>query len=151
MDEMIYPKRKSTDFIVIHCTATPEGQDIGAREIDKAHRKQGLNGCGYHTIIRLDGRLESARSGDTVGAHTQGFNANSFAIAYVGGVDAEGRAKDTRTEAQKAALRELIDALHISYPDAKVVGQRDLATNLGRVDPFRKLKESPCFDASEYA
>ena len=33
--------RKSTDYIAIHCSATSEKLDIGAKEIDKWHRGKG--------------------------------------------------------------------------------------------------------------
>ena len=33
--------RSKTDFIAIHCSATPEKLDIGAKDIDRWHRAQG--------------------------------------------------------------------------------------------------------------
>lgn len=148
---MIYPQRKTTDLIVIHCTATPEGEDLTGKDIDRQHRKRGINGCGFHFIVQLDGTIDAGRDEAAVGAHVQGLNATSIGVAYVGGTDAEGKAKDTRTAAQKEALDVLLDDLKLRYPQAQIVGHRDLSPAGGRVDPFRRLKESPCFDASEYA
>lgn len=148
---MIYPKRSFTDLIVIHCTATPEGKDLHVKDIDRLHRARGLNGVGYHYVITLDGHVEPGRPLETVGAHVQGYNSSSVGIAFVGGLDAAGKAKDTRTEPQKAALKGLVSLLQAQYPLAKVVGHRDLPkeTVRGRADPFTVLRESPCFDVSE--
>ena len=142
---MKYAARKTTDYIVIHCTATPEGRDIGAKEVDRMHRQRGFNGIGYHYVIRLDGTVEKGRPEDAIGAHVEGLNARSIGIAYVGGVDANdiNKAEDTRTPQQKAALRALLTTLRARYPNAKIIGHRD--------HPGVK-KACPCFDAiPEYA
>ena len=39
---------KTIDTIIIHYTATKEGQDITAREIDMMHRQRGFSELGYH-------------------------------------------------------------------------------------------------------
>ena len=44
------------------------------------------------------------------------------------------------------------DLIHQRYPDAKVVGHRDLSpdTNYnGIVDPWERIKECPCFEVIE--
>ena len=62
-------------------------------------------------------------------------------MCYVGGLDDNGRAADTRTAAQKAALRTLVAQLLSQFPGASVHGHRDFAR-----------KDCPCFDAvTEYA
>lgn len=140
---MIYPRRKATDLIVVHATGTPAGKDLHVRDIDRMHRSRGLNGIGFHFIVTLDGTIENGRPADTIGAHTQGYNHNSVAIAFVGG--AEG---DTRTPAQVAAMHRLVKALRLEYPDARVAGQRDLPNTTGRADPFQWVQNSPGFNAS---
>lgn len=151
----LFAKRKSTNAIVVHCTATPEGKEFTAKDIDVMHRQRGFTAIGYHFIIRLDGTVESGRPVDTVGAHVQDHNATTVSLSYVGGVDAKGKAKDTRTPAQKAAMLCLIKQLKASYPGAKVLGHRDFSPDKnknGRVDPNERIKECPCFDAiPEYA
>lgn len=111
--------------IVIHCSATPEGKPFTAKDIDGWHRKQGWNGIGYHRVVRLDGTIEQGRADVTPGSHVAGHNANSIGICYIGGTDAAGKPKDTRTPAQKAALASLVRALLKKYPGAKVCGHRD--------------------------
>ncbi len=128
--------RDVTD-IVIHCSATPEGRDIGAAEIDAMHRERGFVRIGYHYVIRLDGRVETGRDEDAPGAHLKGHNSNSIGVCYVGGYDRDLKAKDTRTEAQTIALVDLIRGLLKRYPGARVTGHRDWpAVN----------KACPCFD-----
>lgn len=50
---------------------------------------------------------------------------------------------------QKEALHRLVHELLQRYPEAKVVGHRDLSpdTNYnGIVDPWERIKECPCFE-----
>ena len=141
----LFTKRKATDFIVVHTTATPEGREYTAKDIDKMHRQRGFVAIGYHYIVRLDGTVEPGRPEDVIGAHVEGHNSNSVALSYVGGVTNDGKltAKDTRTPAQKAAMLKLIQELKDRYPNAKVQGHRDFVG---------VAKACPCFNAiPEYA
>lgn len=152
----LYSKRTKTDFLVVHCTATPEGKEYHVKDIDKMHRARGFNGIGYHYLITLDGTVEIGRPEDVVGAHVAGHNSNSIGISYVGGVLKDGKTtKDTRTLAQKAAIIRLLRELKGRYPNARVLGHRDFSPDLnhnGKIDPFERIKECPCFDAiPEYA
>lgn len=153
---MIHPTRKKTDLIFVHCTATAEGREFNAKDIDRMHRQRGFNGIGYHFIIKLDGTVETGRPVDAVGAHVQNYNSRSVGISYIGGVMKDGKtAKDTRTPAQKVAMRALLTDLKRRYPGARILGHRDISPDKngnGRVDPHERIKECPCFDAiPEYA
>jgi N-acetylmuramoyl-L-alanine amidase len=134
--------RKATDYIVLHCTATPEGREEHAKDIDKMHRVRGFVTIGYHYIVCLDGTIEAGRPEDVIGAHVEGHNSNSIGISYVGGVDAQLKAKDTRTDPQKAATVALISDILTRHPNAKVLGHRDF--------PAVK-KDCPCFNAIPWA
>lgn len=149
------------DAIIIHCSATREGQDIGAKEIDAMHKQRGFNGIGYHYVIRLDGTVEPGRSETAIGAHcnTKGFskesyNRHSIGICYVGGLDKNGKSKDTRTPQQKEALINLINDICRRYPIVELLGHRDTSPDLngnGEVEPAEYIKACPCFDVrSEY-
>ena len=121
-----YKSRLTTDFIVIHCSATPEGKPFKARDIDRWHREKGWQGIGYHFVIELDGTVTAGRPLGAIGSHVAGHNANSLGICYIGGVAADGvTAKDTRTKEQKAALVKLIADMRVIYPNAVVQGHRD--------------------------
>lgn len=133
--------RKIT-LIVVHCSANREGSAPRVADIDRYHRSLGWKGCGYHYVILTDGTIEQGRPAERVGAHCRGHNRHSVGVCYVGGLTADGKPADTRTAAQRKALRLLLERLHRQYPEALIVGHRDL-------DP---RKDCPCFDAvSEFA
>lgn len=126
--------------IIVHCTATRAGRSVTAGEIDIWHKARGWKGIGYHYVVMLDGVVVAGRSENEVGAHCNGKNATSIGVVYVGGLDENGVACDTRTDAQKMALRRLLMQLLEKYPSARIYGHRDFAS-----------KACPCFDAkSEY-
>lgn len=134
--------------IIIHCTATPEGRDYTIEQIRKDHKARGFTDVGYNYVIYRDGTIHEGRNVDTIGAHCTNHNAHSIGISYVGGVENKPgvayeklKPKDTRTEKQKVALLNLLEALKIMYPQAKIYGHRDFST-----------KACPSFDAKkEYA
>lgn len=145
-------KTRHVDMIVIHCTATKEHVDIGAKEIDKMHRAQGWSQIGYHYVFRLDGKQEDGRAEHIIGAHVAGYNANSIGLSYIGGVDSLLKPKDTRTIEQRSALVQCINDIASRYPIKRIVGHRDLSPDKngnGSVEPHEWIKQCPCFDAVE--
>lgn len=152
-------KASSIDAIVIHCSATREGQDVRATDIDKWHKERGFAMIGYNYVIDLDGTIEVGRPLSRDGAHcnTSGvsgrpYNKHSIGICYVGGLDKKGNAKDTRTEAQKKAMRGLIDSLMDKYPIIEVIGHRDASPDKngdGEVTQNEWIKECPCFSVRD--
>lgn len=139
--------------IVIHCTATREGQAVSAATIKGWHLKQGWSDIGYHYVIGLDGKVEKGRPDTVIGSHVRGWNKGSLAIVYVGGLDSAGKAKDTRTAAQKKAMKELITRLRALHNGAPVMGHRDLSPDKdgdGVVEKHEWLKECPCFSVGDW-
>lgn len=119
-------KRKTTDFIVVHCSATTSKMDIGAAEIDRWHRAKGYQCIGYTFVIRRNGTVEEGREVDVIGAHVQNHNATSIGICMVGGVAADGKtAENNFTTEQFASLKQLVARLKTKYPNAVVQGHRD--------------------------
>lgn len=149
-------KREDIDSIIIHCSATRAGQDLRAKDIDRMHRARGFNQIGYNFVIDLDGTVENGRSLSIDGAHcnTKGFsgisyNKHSIGICYIGGLDASGHPKDTRTEAQKNALRDLVAKLCREYDIVELLGHRDTSPDIngnGEIEPVEYIKTCPCFD-----
>lgn len=131
---------RQINYIIIHCSATKAGQDFHAKDIDKWHRERGFNEIGYHKVIDLDGTVENGRSISKIGAHCAGHNADSIGICYIGGLDKNGKPADTRTEDQKIALKATVEYFKARFPNAKVVGHRDMPN---------VHKDCPCFDAKE--
>ncbi len=139
------------DYLVLHCSATREGQELPPEALERAHRLRGFNGTGYHYYIRRDGTTVGTRPLKLVGAHVKGYNKYSIGICYEGGLDAQGHACDTRTAQQRTALRALVARLLRRFPQARVCGHRDLSADLngnGRVEPHEWLKQCPCFDVA---
>ena len=131
------------DLIVIHCTASRPDQHLSFELLDKMHRAKGWNGCGYHYYITRDGQLHFGRPEEMVGAHAVGYNLHSLGVCYEGGLDEHGKSDDTRTPAQRATLIALLRSLKVDYPDARILGHRDLPN---------VHKDCPCFDAiTEYS
>lgn len=144
---------KAIRRIFIHCTATREGQDFDAATIKKWHLRQGWSDIGYHFVIQLDGTVERGRPEHIPGSHARGFNSGSIAVVYVGGIDSNGKAKDTRTPEQLRAMAQLVGELVDAYPLSEVLGHRDISPDKdgdGIVEPHEWLKMCPCFDVKAW-
>ena len=130
--------RKITE-IIIHCSCTPEGRNIGATTILGWHKERGFSDIGYHYVIRLDGTIEEGRPIEQIGAHCQGHNRNSIGICYIGGLSQDRQPKDTRNVAQYRAMTQLLEQLHEQFPEATIHGHSEFAN-----------KACPCFNVNEY-
>lgn len=130
---------RKIDKIIIHCAATPEGRDVKTETIKSWHVKgRGWSDIGYHFVIELDGAVKNGRPLHRSGAHTKGYNATSIGICYVGGIDKDKKPKDTRTEAQRKAMDQLVADLKMDYPTATIHGHNEFAA-----------KACPSFDVSK--
>ena len=142
--------RKIND-IIIHCSATKEGVDIDIAEIDKWHKKRGFKKVGYHYFIKIDGTLQVGRQEEEIGAHVQGHNDDSIGICYAGGLDANGKPKDTRTNSQKQTLESLLREIRRRLPKTRIRGHRDFSKDLdkdGVVEKHEWMKSCPSFNAN---
>ena len=119
---------RSIQRIIIHCSATAEGKDYTVADIDRWHKQRGWQGIGYHYVVYRDGSIHTGRPVEQIGAHCSGYNASSIGVCYIGGCAADGKTpKDTRTPAQREALRGLVELLRAEYPGATVHGHREFA------------------------
>ncbi|MBD5273634.1 MAG: N-acetylmuramoyl-L-alanine amidase [Bacteroides sp.] len=127
------------DKIILHCSATPEGRNVTVEDIRAWHIERGFRTIGYHYVIYLDGSVHAGRPVEEIGAHCLGQNQHSIGVCYIGGLDARHLLpKDTRTEAQKIALRDLTAKLLKEYPGSSLHGHKEFAA-----------KACPCFEISE--
>lgn len=137
-------------LIVIHCSCSRCDRRYTFEQCRRDHIQHNhWTDIGYHWYIELDGSVHTGRPEHLQGAHVKFHNAHSLGICYEGGLDAQGRPADTRTPAQKEALRQLIAQLRLRYPRALVLGHRDLSPDLngdGHITPNEWVKECPCFD-----
>jgi len=124
---------------IIHCSATQEGRDYTVEDIRRWHIARKFKDIGYHFVIYRDGSIHTGRPLAQVGAHCLKHNAYSIGICYIGGVARDCKTpKDTRTEAQKKALVQLLKDLHKRFPQATVHGHREFVA-----------KACPCFDVQK--
>lgn len=142
----VAPVARAIKEIIVHCSATPEGENYTAEQIRRMHLQRGFSDIGYHYVVYLDGTVKKGREESVVGAHCSGHNACSIGVCYIGGCPPRSEKdwakmwKDTRTPKQKLALTELLAALKRKYPKAVIRSHRDFAN-----------KACPSFDAtSEY-
>ena len=127
---------RTITLIIIHCSATPEGRSLSFEECRRDHiMHRHFRDIGYHFYITRDGTVHDGRPIEKVGAHCEGHNSHSIGICYEGGLDANGKPADTRTEAQRKALKSLVERMHRLFPKALIVGLHDL----------NPRKACPCF------
>jgi len=137
-DSRLKTSKRYINEIIVHCSATREGRDYTVADITRWHKQRGFNTIGYHYVIYRDGSLNLGRDVNLVGAHCTNHNAHSIGVCYIGGCKLDGISpKDTRTEAQKTALVNLLKELRRKYPYARIHGHRDFAN-----------KACPSFDAT---
>ena len=118
---------RTITLIIIHCSATPEGRSLSFEECRRDHiMHRHFRDIGYHFYITRDGTVHDGRPIEKVGAHCEGHNSHSIGICYEGGLDANGKPADTRTEAQRKALKSLVERMHRLFPKALIVGLLDL-------------------------
>ena len=158
-------------FLVLHCTATPEGREVTTDQIEIWHRGALKNADGTYTFLGVNYTLENLKKqtlklpgGKTVSADktcgrgwrqlgytdmfmldgkverltpnnddgfvdawevtngVAGINSISRHLVYVGGTDKEGKAKDTRTGNQLAAMVKYVHDFVRKNPDVLVAG-----------------------------
>lgn len=159
------------NLIVIHCSASPNGDSLfrgspgtsGLRTpvqaIDGWHKQRGfhripaermrfnpsIEAIGYHFVIYTNGAVATGRSQEEIGAHVAGFNQKSIGVCLIG--------TDRYTRSQWDSLAETVRLLKKRFPDARVVGHRDLSPDQnknGIVEPFEWLKTCPGFDVAAW-
>jgi len=146
------PRKKETAYIVWHCSATQPTQDIGVADIDKMHRARGWDGCGYHLVIKRNGKIEAGEPLMNRGAHAEGYNEVSVAVCMVGGINQSGKTECNFTDEQWESAFIVSTFLRRMFPNAKVLGHRDLSPDVngdGEVTSREWMKDCPTFDANK--
>jgi N-acetylmuramoyl-L-alanine amidase len=145
--------------IIIHCSATPNGKNFTAHDIDCWHAERGFNrnltACklspykhiGYHFVIDLNGSIEPGRGLDEIGAHCFGHNAVSIGICLIG--------TDRFTYDQWHALARLAEDLKRmnQFSLNQILGHRDTSPDKnrdGKIDQNDWLKTCPGFDVKDW-
>lgn len=141
-------------YLVLHCTATPEGREVSSSDIRHWHTDpvskggRGWKQVGYTDMIHLDGKVERLVKNNEdanvdpweITNGVAGKNSVSRHVVYVGGVGKDGEtAKDTRTPQQLKALEEYVKDFHKRFPSVRIVGHNELAA-----------KACPSFDVKQW-
>ena len=126
-------------YLIIHCSATRCDRSYSLAALRRQHVDiNRWDDIGYHYYITRDGTVHTSRPSTQVGAHCHGHNHESLGICYEGGLLPDGRPADTRTEAQKESLQQLLLHLKALYPGASIKGHYEMGAK----------KACPCFCAS---
>lgn len=141
-------------YLVIHCTATPQGREVTAADIRHWHTDpvtkggRGWKQVGYTDLIHLDGKVERlVRNNEDMNVDpwevtngAAGYNAVSRHIVYAGGVAKDGKTPaDTRTPGQRKAMEAYVKDFHRRFPSVRIVGHNELAA-----------KACPSFDVQRW-
>ncbi len=115
-------------FLVVHCSATRPSMDWDVSDVRKEHLKQGWIDVGYHYVITRDGRIQEGRPLDRQGAHVRGYNHLSVGVCLIGGVseDDVNVPENNFTYPQFVSLANLLVELREKFPNAEVLGHRDM-------------------------
>lgn len=133
---------KQVSLLIVHCSATRCDRPFSVESLIATGEAR-FGQVSYHYYVRRNGDVVPLLPESVQGVHARHYNYCSLGICYEGGLDETGRAVDTRTPAQKASLYQLLKNLREDYPDARIMGHRELP---------HVAKACPCFDASaEYA
>jgi N-acetylmuramoyl-L-alanine amidase len=136
--------------ICIHCSATPTGSRLTFEQCKKMHIEQnGWRDIGYNLYIERDGAIHQGRPFGEELAHAKGHNTGFLAICYEGGLDANSKPEDTRTDAQKQSLIISMSFIKKIYRVTDIDGHRDLSPDInhdGVITPDEWLKSCPCFN-----
>lgn len=134
--------RRELRYLVIHCTSTPAGREVSAADIRRWHTSpvasggRGWKQVGYTDLFHLDGTVERLVDNNEdawvddweITNGVAGYNSVSRHVVYAGGAEKDGKTpRDTRTAAQKEAMRRYVLDFHRRHPSVRIVGHRELA------------------------
>jgi N-acetylmuramoyl-L-alanine amidase len=149
--------KNKLNYLVIHCTATPEGRPVTKDDIIHWHTDpktkggRGWNRPGYSDIIYLDGKLVNIIPFNTddfvdqweISNGVAGINGNSCHIVYVGGMDESGKiTKDTRTKEQLETMETYVKYTVKRHPHITILGHNEA--------PNANEKACPSFNVGDW-
>ena len=136
--------------VIVHWTDTYTNKNIGSEEIDQIHVDLGLDGIGYHYVIRRDGSLQRGRPVGQLGIHANANDHDQYSIGlvFVGGLNCASGTEDPEsfrsasslTRSQMTTFEEFCRAFYLRYPGGQVLGHNDID----------ELEEDPGFDVIDY-
>ncbi len=110
--------RTATNYIAIHHTAT----DAPLPEIVDYHMfRKHWRSVAYHYYIDKHGRIFRLLKPESTSAHAKQHNSDAVSVCFQGNFD-----RDSLQSAQYKAGLKLVYALHTKYPNAEIVGHREI-------------------------
>lgn len=138
------------NYLVLHCTATPEDRPVSKDDIIRWHTSpkhlggRGWNRPGYADMVYLNGELVNLIPFNTddfvdlweISNGVAGLNGNSRHIVYAGGMNKENKvAKDTRTKEQLTTLEIYVKYTVKRHPKILVLGHNEAPNAHGKACP----------------
>lgn len=128
-------KREVTE-LVVHWTETPTNKNIGSEELNDLHVAFGLDGLGYHYVIRRDGTLQRGRPVNIIGQHapTNNHDQRSIGIVFVGGINAPSGTPNldsfisaqSLTRSQLNTFDHICRAFYAVFPGGQIIGHSEI-------------------------
>ena len=129
--------------VVVHWTETHTDKNIGSEEINNYHVDLGLNGIGYHYVIRRDGSLQRGRPVNIQGQHApiNNHDQRSIGLVFVGGINVPSGTPNpenflsaqTLTRSQINTFDHFCRAFYAVFPGGQIVGHSEIDAD--EVDP----------------
>ncbi len=132
---------RNIKFIVVHHNGVA-GRDIS--NIRRTHLAKGWSDVGYHYVITEFGVVQRGRPEAKSGAHARGLNANSIGVCLIGNGN-----KEMFNVEQWFALEYKLKELCEAYPDAKIIGHREVNQYVGKQYHTKKSCPGKLMDMDE--
>ena len=112
---------RTIKYIAIHCTATQPNAKI--ESILKYWRNvKKWKSPGYHYIIEANGHITQLLPDSEISNGVAGFNSVTVNVSYIGGIDQNGKPKDTRTPEQIITLEQTLMGIKKTLSISKNTG-----------------------------
>jgi N-acetylmuramoyl-L-alanine amidase len=121
-----YKMTRNINRIIYHCTATQPTATVAAI-LNYWQNTLKWKVPGYHIIVTADGSWTLLYDFNKVSNGVAGRNSDAIHVSYVGGIDRTGKAKDTRTEGQKAVFEACYHLFKVKIPKATHHGHNEFS------------------------
>lgn len=136
---------REIDKVIVHWTETHTNKNIGSEEINAIHLEAGLNGIGYHYVIRRDGSMQRGRPVNIQGEHASplSFDEKSLGVVFVGGINVPTGTPNSEnflsaqslTRSQLNTFDHFCRAIYRVYPGISILGHNDIDDTGENIDP----------------
>jgi len=122
--------------LFVHCTATQPTATVTSIQ-NYWRNSLGWRNPGYHVILPQEG-FTVLMDFNGICNGVAGFNTHGVHISYIGGINPQGRALDTRVEMQTRLIEVFIEEMVKRFPSIKILGHNEAAN---KACPSFRVKE----------